>query len=137
MFHIYNIFKVVQIQQQTYYQDFHQMIKRLHNSPPINSKLCQKSMTPMNYPKLFFLLIKNWPTNINGKTLAQRLNMKWVHTQNKYFRVGSNISFIHIMCEGKTVIPSILQSYIFHWYHRYLLHPRIDRTETIICQHLC
>ena len=39
------------------------------------------------------------------------------------------------MCEYKTVIPEIIQSYILHWYHTYLLHPGMDRTEAMICQH--
>ena len=36
----------------------------------------------------------------------------------------------------KIVIPSKLQSYVVHWYHTYLLHPGMDRTEAMICQHL-
>ena len=40
------------------------------------------------------------------------------------------------MCEDKIVIPSKLQSYVVHWYHTYLLHPCMDRTEAMIFQHL-
>ena len=29
----------------------------------------------------------------------------------------------------------ILQSYVLHWYHTYLLHPGMDRTEATILQH--
>ena len=36
----------------------------------------------------------------------------------------------------KIVIPSILQSYVLHCYHMYLLHPGMEITEAIICQHL-
>ena len=40
------------------------------------------------------------------------------------------------MCKDKIVIPSILQSYVVHWYHTYLLHPVMDRTEATIRQNL-
>ena len=33
-----------------------------------------------------------------------------------------------ITCEDNIVIPSILQSYVLHWYYTYLLHPGMDRT---------
>ena len=39
------------------------------------------------------------------------------------------------MCEDTTVILSILRSYVLNWYHTYLLHPGMDRTEAIILQH--
>ena len=53
-----------------------------------------------------------------------------------YFRGGSNIDINLITCKDKFVIPSKLQSYIVHWYHTYLLHPGMDRTEAMISQHL-
>ena len=56
--------------------------------------------------------------------------------QTGSFRGGSNINLNLITCEDKIVILSILQSYILHWYHTYLLHPGIDRTEETIFQHL-
>ena len=31
---------------------------------------------------------------------------------------------------------SKIQSYVLHWYHTYLLHPEMDRTEVMILQHL-
>ena len=40
------------------------------------------------------------------------------------------------MCEDKIVIPSIIQSYILHWYHKNLLHPVIYITESMIFQYL-
>ena len=39
------------------------------------------------------------------------------------------------MCEDKIFIPSIPKSYVFNWYHTYLLHPGIEITEDMICQH--
>ena len=39
-------------------------------------------------------------------------------------------------CKDKIVIPSKLQSYAVHWYHTYLLHPVMDRTEAMIHQHI-
>ena len=49
-----------------------------------------------------------------------------------YFRGGSNIDLSLIMCKDNIVIPSILQSYVLHWYHIYLLHPGMDRTKAMI-----
>ena len=53
-----------------------------------------------------------------------------------YFRGLSNTDLKLITCKDKIGIPSILQSYVVHWYHTYLLHPGMDRTEAVICQHL-
>ena len=52
------------------------------------------------------------------------------------FRGGSNIYLRLIMCEDRIFIPSKLQSYVLHWYRMYLLHPVMDITEAINCQHL-
>ena len=49
---------------------------------------------------------------------------------------ASNIDLNLITCEGNIVNPDIIQIYVLHWYHTYLLHPGIDRTEAKICQHL-
>ena len=46
----------------------------------------------------------------------------------------SNIDLKLIACKDKIIILSILQSYVVHWYHAYLLHPGTDRTEAMICQ---
>ena len=44
---------------------------------------------------------------------------------------------IPILCyKGKMVIPSTLQKRIIDWYHSYLGHPGINRTEESISQHL-
>ena len=48
----------------------------------------------------------------------------------------SNNNFNIIMCEEKIIIPLILQSYVLNWYHTYILHPGLDRTEAMIRQHL-
>ena len=53
------------------------------------------------------------------------------------FRGRSNTFIKLITCEYKIVILSILQSYVVHWYHKYLLHSGMDITETMIRQHLC
>ena len=55
--------------------------------------------------------------------------------QTGYFRGGSNIYVNLITCEGKIVITLILQGYIPHWYHTYILHPGMDIMEAIIFQH--
>ena len=53
-----------------------------------------------------------------------------------YFRVGSNIDIKIKTCKDKIDIPSKIQSYVVHWYHAYLLHPGMDITEAMICEHL-
>ena len=40
------------------------------------------------------------------------------------------------MCEDNIFIPSILQNYVLHWYHKYLLHPGMDIMEATTFQHL-
>ena len=49
--------------------------------------------------------------------------------------IDANIDLRLITCEDNIVILPILQKYVLHWYHTYLLHPGMDRTEAIICQH--
>ena len=56
--------------------------------------------------------------------------------QQGYFRRGSNIDLKLITCNDKIVILPKLQSYVVHWYHTYLLHPGMDRTEAMIRHHL-
>ena len=40
------------------------------------------------------------------------------------------------MREDKIVDPLILQSCALHWYHLYLLYPKIDITYAMICKYL-
>ena len=48
---------------------------------------------------------------------------------------GSNSYFNLITCEDNIVILLKIQKYVSHWYHTYLLHPGMDQTEAMICQH--
>ena len=52
------------------------------------------------------------------------------------FRGRSNVDLKLIKCEDKIFILSILQSYVLHWYHMYILCTGIDRTEGMIFQYL-
>ena len=52
-----------------------------------------------------------------------------------YFYGGSNIDVNLITCEDNIFIPEILQSYVLHWYHTYLLRPGMDITKAMIGQH--
>ena len=52
------------------------------------------------------------------------------------FHGGSNKYLSVIMCEDRIVILEILQSYVLHRQHAYLIHPGMYRTEAIICQNL-
>ena len=49
---------------------------------------------------------------------------------------GNNVYLDIITCENKIVIQSIIQSYVLHWCHTYLLHQGMDRLDAIIFQHL-
>ena len=40
------------------------------------------------------------------------------------------------MYGGKILIPQKIQKYIVKWYHKYLLHPGLDRTEAMIIQNV-
>ena len=53
-----------------------------------------------------------------------------------YFSGGSNTDIKLITCNNNIVILSKIQGYVLHWYHMYILHPGMDRTEAIIFQHL-
>ena len=53
-----------------------------------------------------------------------------------YFSGGSNDYLKLITCKNNIVILSKIQSYVLHWYHMYILHPGMYRTEAIIFQHL-
>ena len=109
------------------------IIKILNTSPLINSRLCQKSMTPKNCLKVFsyqFKLIYQYQQK--DPSLIDKYEIDTY--QKGYFCGGSNIYFNLITCEDNIFIPLILQSCMLHWYHTYLLHPVMDRTEAMICQ---
>ena len=55
---------------------------------------------------------------------------------NGYVCGVSNIDLNLITCKDKIVIPPIIQKYVLHWYHRYLLCPRTDIMEATIHQNL-
>ena len=51
-----------------------------------------------------------------------------------YLYVGININIYLITFEDNIVVPSVIQRYLLHWYHTYLLHLVMDRTEAVIPQ---
>ena len=67
-------------------------------------------------------------------SLMNKYNYGTYHTDS--FHGGSNIYHNLIKCDDMIVIPPIMQSYILHSYHYYLLHPGIDGTEAMIRQNL-
>ena len=83
----------------------------------------------------------NFPTDLKLTAQYQRtepiLMAKYKEGtyQKNSFCGRSNIELNLITCEDNIFILSILQSYILHWYHTYLLHLVMDRTEAIIFQH--
>ena len=52
------------------------------------------------------------------------------------FRGVSNTDLNIITCEDNIVIPLIIQSYVLHCYHTYILHTGMDITEATIIQNL-
>ena len=60
---------------------------------------------------------------------------KYCMYQKGYFCGVSNVDLNPIRCEDKIVIPSMIKSYVLHWYHVYLLNPGMDRTEIMVGQH--
>ena len=81
---------------------------------------------------------------INFKLIDQD-QQKYLSLKTKYdmgtyqkdsFCGGSIINLNLIRCYDKIFILWRFQSYVLHWYHTYLLHSGMDRTEAIICQHL-
>ena len=66
------------------------------------------------------------------KNLIAKLKSATYHT--KSFRGGGKVT--DLICKGdKIVLPTILQKYAVNWYHTYLLHPGMERTEATLCQH--
>ena len=53
----------------------------------------------------------------------------------KYSFCGGRNIIELVTYNDKIVIPQKLQKYVLKWYHTYLLHPGLDRTEAMICQH--
>ena len=49
-----------------------------------------------------------------------------------YFPGKSNIYLNFITCEDKIFIPSIIKSYVLHWYYMYILHPGMFQMEVMI-----
>ena len=110
-------------------------IKILHISPITSRKICQKSMTSRNYIKVCFLDLFRWLTNINGNIPSKWLDIKPSNINGVLFVKKLIIFFNHIMCEYTIFIPLIFQIRLLEWYHTYLLHTGLDRTEEIIFQH--
>ena len=83
----------------------------------------------------------NFPINLKLIEKYQRTEpilmakYKYGKYHKGYFHGGSNKDLNLITCDNKIVIPLILKSYVLHWYHKYLLHPGMDRMEAMIFQH--
>ena len=93
-------------------------------------------MTPNNYLKVLFLLVKNLIQKYQRSEPSLKAKYKYGTYHKGSFRGGSNIDLGLITYIDNIVIPSKLKSYVLHWYHTYLLHPGMDRTEAVVCHHL-
>ena len=93
-------------------------------------------MTPKKYLKILFLfnlkLIKTY------QRLEPSITAKYKDDtyQKGSFCGGSKFYLKLVTCKDKIVILSKLQRYVLHWYHTYLLHTGMNRTEAMISQHL-
>ena len=97
--------------------------------------MCQKQMTLKKYLRVFPISLK----------LTNQYQQKHPILMDKYkrgkyktgsFCGGSYIYLNPMTCEDKIIILLIMKSYVLHWFHRYLLHPRMDKTEAMNFQHL-
>ena len=68
------------------------------------------------------------------RTLINKLKTNKNYTL-KTFRGGEK-SYDLVLRHDKIVIPSTLKRKVLEWYHTYLLHPGLNRTEETIRQHL-
>ena len=55
-----------------------------------------------------------------------------VSNETGFLNGGIHIDLNFITLEDNNIIMPILQSYVLHWHHMYLVHPGMDRTEAII-----
>ena len=68
---------------------------------------------------------------LKDKELVAKLKSANYHT--KYFHGGGIVT--HLICRSdKTVIPKILRKCVVNWYKTYIIHPRMDCTDTSISQ---
>ena len=87
------------------------------------------------------ILEDTFPNNMKLIKKYQRIetNLRAKYKDGTYhtgsFYGISNIGLNLIAFEDKIIIPTMIQSYILHWYHTHLLHPGMDRTEAKIFQH--
>ena len=65
--------------------------------------------------------------------LTEKLN--WAKYKKGYFRRDRNTIEL-VAYKNKITISQKLQKDVVKWYHKYLLHPGLDRTEAMIFQHL-
>ena len=61
--------------------------------------------------------------------------LKCAEYKKGYFCGGRNTIEL-VTYEGRILIPHKIKKYVVKWYHTYLLHPGLDRTEAKIRQHL-
>jgi hypothetical protein len=67
------------------------------------------------------------------KEILNKLKKKTYHANDFH---GGGTTRMLICRNDKIVVPKVLQQYVLHWYHTYLLHPGMVRTEETIRQHL-
>ena len=84
----------------------------------------------------------NFPINLKLIVKYQRMKPRLMdkykdYTYHKDYLCGGSTVYLNLIrCEDSIFFPSFLQKNILYWYHTYLLHSWIDRTEAIIHQHL-
>ena len=110
-------------------------LKRLHRSPLMRNKEYHKSM-PGKIPEGTFHISLKLITRYKHAEPILIAKYKYGEYHKGSVCWGSNIDLNVIPWEDNIFIPSIIQSYVLYWYHTYLLHTWIDRTESAIQKHL-
>jgi hypothetical protein len=103
----------------------HTILAECYGYDKHETKYLSNKFTPVN-----FTLIHKYQHQ--DQTILNKLNNGQYHLQAF---VGGELSIELISYQNKIVVPRKLQSHMIQWYHEYLLHPGLNRTEETIRQH--
>ena len=102
----------------------------------IKKKYFHKSMTSKKHRRLFFTIIEKLVSQYQRTETSLMAKYKNGTYHGGSFCGVTHIELDFITCEDNIVIPSILQGYVLHWCHKYLLHTGMDRMKAMIHHYL-
>ena len=105
-------------------------VKEIEITRENSSKRYDDKKFDSNTFPLIYQMINKYERTDND--LVEKLKFANYHT--KYFCGGRN-TFMLIYKNDKIVVPTILQKYVVHLHHTYILHPGTERIEDTISQH--